>query len=274
MNLQSLWEISTRYNCDKFSRHHFDPIYERHFSDIRDKKLRILEIGIGGESYEEGGESLKIWAEYFGNSHIYGIDIYDKEFLNSQRITTFVCDQSDQAALRKLVLENGPFDVIIDDGSHVSNKTLLSLFTLFGLLKPGGLYVIEDIQTAYWPQYGGTSLMGAFKETTMTWIKTMLDCVNGCEILWPNHPALKSGFQADEVHTYHNIAIIKKATSAATSKVLNDNLRVEWLKLDMNQHGVNESVADLLNNHPSAMCAIAQLMADLNAIQESAIQSD
>jgi 2-polyprenyl-3-methyl-5-hydroxy-6-metoxy-1,4-benzoquinol methylase len=274
MKRLTLAEIGRSYNCDKFVRHHFDPVYERHFSEIRDHELRILEIGIGGESYEDGGASLKTWADYFANSHVFGIDIYDKTSLNGPRISTFVCDQGDQSALWNLAEEHGPFDIVIDDGSHHSDKTLLSLFALFGHLKPGGMYVIEDIQTAYWPQYGGSSVMGPFKETTMTWIKTMLDCVNRCEILWPDHPALKCGFKAEEVHVYHNIAIIKKEINASKSQVLDDDLRQEWLTLDMNIHATNEKLADLLNSHPSAMTAIGKMLFELNAIHDSLTQSD
>lgn len=213
---------------------------------------------------------MKMWAEYFHHSHIYGIDIYEKSFLDTPRISTFVCDQGDQASLEKLAAEIGPFDIIIDDGSHVSEKTLLSLFTLFKLLKPGGFYVVEDIQTSYWPQYGGSSLMGPFKETAMTWIKTMLDCVNACEILWPNHPALRSGFRPAEVHVYHNIAFIKKEVTQAISQVLDESLRDEWLTLDKSQHSTDERLADLLNNHPSLMASLATLLADLNSIQSRA----
>lgn len=266
MSHRTLTEIGQAFNCDKVTRHHFDSVYDRHFGELREQNLSILEIGIGGESYEEGGASLKMWAEYFANSHIYGIDIYDKSFLNAPRISTFVCDQGDQAGLERLATEIGPFDIVIDDGSHVSEKTLLSLFTLFRLLKPGGLYVIEDIQTAYWPQYGGSSMMGPFKETTMTWLKTMLDCVNACEILWPNHPALRSGFEASEVHVYHNIAFIKKGIAPANSQVLDDDLRREWLALDQNQHAIDDKIADLLNNHPALMTSLARMLSELNKI--------
>lgn len=266
MSPRTLTDIGQAFDCDKITRHHFDSAYERHFGELRDQSLRILEIGIGGESYEEGGASLKMWAEYFSNSHIYGIDIYEKSFLNAPRISTFVCDQGDQDGLLRLANEVGPFDIVIDDGSHVSEKTLLSLFTLFRMLKPGGFYVVEDIQTAYWPQYGGSSMMGPFKETTMSWLKTMLDCVNACEILWPNHPALRSGFAASEVHVYHNIAFIKKETTPATSKVLDEGLRREWLTLDQYQHAINDKVADLLNNHPALMTSLARMLNELNAI--------
>jgi hypothetical protein len=267
MSYRPLAEIGRDFNCDKIVRHHFESAYERHFGELRDRNLRILEIGIGGESYEEGGASLRMWAEYFHQSHIFGIDIYDKSFLDGPRISTFVCDQGDQAGLVKLVNEHGPFDIVIDDGSHVSQKTLLSLFALFNLLRPNGFYVIEDIQTAYWPQYGGTSLMGPFKETTMTWIKTMLDCVNACEILWPNHPALRSGFRASEVHVYHNVAFIKKESTPATSKVLDEKLRRDWLALDKGQHSLDEKLADLLNNNPSLMTSLVTLLTELSAAQ-------
>jgi hypothetical protein len=269
MNLRTLAEIGRDYNCDKIVRHHFEPAYEQHFSTLRHETLRILEIGIGGESYEEGGASLKMWADYFPHSHIYGIDIYDKSFLDGPRISTFICDQGDQASLEKLARERGPFDIVIDDGSHHSQKTLLSLFSLFNLLRPNGLYVIEDIQTAYWPQYGGSSLTGPFKETTMTWIKTMLDCVNACEILWPNHPALRSGFKASEVHVYHNIAFIKKEDASSTSKVLDDQLRRDWLALDKSQHSLNEELADLLNNHPALMSSLAKMLTELDKIRSA-----
>jgi hypothetical protein len=267
VNYRTLAEIGQDFNCDKVVRHHFETTYERHFGELRDQSLRILEIGIGGESYENGGASLKMWAEYFPQSHIFGIDIYDKSFLDGPRISTFICDQGDQIALEKLSNEHGPFDIIIDDGSHVSQKTLLSLFALFKLLSPNGLYVVEDIQTAYWPQYGGSSLMGPFKETTMTWLKTMLDCVNACEILWPNHPALRSGFNAAELHVYHNIAFIKKEATRAASNVLDEQLRSDWLALDKSQHSLDEKLADLLNNHPALMASLVKILTELSTLQ-------
>jgi hypothetical protein len=41
----------------------------------------------------------------------------------------------------------GPFDVIIDDGGHSDNQMLTSLFELLygGVLRPGGLYFVEDL---------------------------------------------------------------------------------------------------------------------------------
>jgi hypothetical protein len=61
MNTEDLDSIGKRNLCDKFTSHNFEPIYEKYFIELRDQKLKMLEIGIGGESYEDGGASLKTW---------------------------------------------------------------------------------------------------------------------------------------------------------------------------------------------------------------------
>jgi demethylmacrocin O-methyltransferase len=44
----------------------------------------------------------------------------------------------------------GQFDIIIDDGSHLSQHQLFSFYQTFPCLKDGGIY-IEDVQTSFWP---------------------------------------------------------------------------------------------------------------------------
>jgi hypothetical protein len=49
------------------------------------------------------------------------------------------------------LIGQGPWDTIIDDGSHVPAHMTFSLFSLWNSIKPGGLYIIEDLETDYWP---------------------------------------------------------------------------------------------------------------------------
>jgi hypothetical protein len=63
----------------------------------------------------------------------------------------------DESFLGKVLEETGPLDIIIDDGSHINRDVLTSFHYLFPGLRTGGFYVIEDLQTAYWPGYGGSS---------------------------------------------------------------------------------------------------------------------
>jgi SAM-dependent methyltransferase len=46
-----------------------------------------------------------------------------------------------------------PLDLIMDDASHLYAPTKRAFENLFGLLKPGGRYVIEDWGWAHWPGY-------------------------------------------------------------------------------------------------------------------------
>jgi len=154
-----LGELAVRFGSDKWGGvHWYTQHYDRHFAHLRDRPIRLLEIGIGGYIVPTaGGASLRMWKHYFPRALVYGIDKFDKSPLDEQRLTTIVGDQNDAAFLTDVVERYGPFDIVVDDGSHLNSHQLASFETLFPLLRSGGWYVIEDLQTSYWPGYGGTS---------------------------------------------------------------------------------------------------------------------
>lgn len=150
----TLDEIASKYNTDKGSLfHNYTEKYERYFSPLRNEKIRILEIGI------QNGYSLKTWKEYFPNAEIFGIDIVDCSHMNEDRVKTLLGSQTDVNFLKMVNEKYGPFDIIIDDGSHYSTDMTISFDVLFPLLKLDGLYVVEDLHCIYWPQFrdGGKS---------------------------------------------------------------------------------------------------------------------
>ncbi len=139
------------FNTDKITYHNFWGFYESHFSKIKNKKINILEIGI------LNGESLKLLKNYFGKSNIYGIDI-NKIELNEDRIKTYQMSQVDFEAFEKN-FENIKFDVIIDDGSHMTKHQIDSFTYLFkNKLNNGGLYIIEDLHTSFRREYVNTDI--------------------------------------------------------------------------------------------------------------------
>jgi hypothetical protein len=119
---------------------------------------RILELGM----YDGG--SLAFWFEQFEPERIVGLDIsergdsrYFRRYLEQgdrmERIRTYWgTDQSDRAKLQSIVAGDlgGQIDLVIDDASHLYHETKISFETLFPLLRPGGLYVIEDWSWACW----------------------------------------------------------------------------------------------------------------------------
>eukprot|EP00568_Trieres_chinensis_P008014 CAMPEP_0183308610 /NCGR_PEP_ID=MMETSP0160_2-20130417/22356_1 /TAXON_ID=2839 ORGANISM="Odontella Sinensis, Strain Grunow 1884" /NCGR_SAMPLE_ID=MMETSP0160_2 /ASSEMBLY_ACC=CAM_ASM_000250 /LENGTH=292 /DNA_ID=CAMNT_0025472471 /DNA_START=159 /DNA_END=1037 /DNA_ORIENTATION=+ len=152
--LESLAQLLKRYRSDKFWRHHYEHYYEKWFGPLRHVAgLRMAEIGA------ERGRSLDVWKEYFDNAALivglaYGSGTVESSeagrFGKDERVKVVNGDQSDPAVLAQLC-ELGPFDVIIDDGSHVPSHMVISFAHLFGkCIKEGGIYVIEDLETSYW----------------------------------------------------------------------------------------------------------------------------
>jgi hypothetical protein len=131
--------------------HHYLPLYERYLGPWRNRPLRFLEIGVS-----KGG-SLDMWRKYFGpDAVIYGIDIDPTcARFNGVDGQVRIGSQADSGFLNSVVDEMGGVDVVLDDGSHVMKHLRASLFALFPRLSIGGTYIVEDLHTAYWEQYGG-----------------------------------------------------------------------------------------------------------------------
>jgi hypothetical protein len=131
------------FDTDKFS-HQYVEFYEPIFEKYNNSK-NILEIGI------YNGESLKLLSTLFENSIIHGIDIQDKKSLNlnSNKIKTYVADQSNREHLQNIVESiEQEFDIIIDDGGHTMKQQQISFAYLFKHLKSGGVYILEDLHTS------------------------------------------------------------------------------------------------------------------------------
>ena len=70
--------------------------YRAPFQPWRNKRIKLLEIGIGGHETKQGGYSLRMWKDYFPKGEIYGLDLYDKSHLQQPRITILQGDQNDR----------------------------------------------------------------------------------------------------------------------------------------------------------------------------------
>jgi hypothetical protein len=131
---------------------HYLPIYETAFAPYKDRPIRMLEIGVS-----KGG-SLKMWRQYLHpDSVIVGIDIdpacaqYDDP---DYGIHVRIGGQQDVPFLQSIVDEVGRFDIIVDDGSHLSSHIIDTFKFLFpNALADGGLYLVEDLHANYWQPY-------------------------------------------------------------------------------------------------------------------------
>jgi hypothetical protein len=150
--------VMTKYGSDKAHRwHNYTTVYSVLFKGFRDKSLRVFELGLGTNNPElastmgvdgRPGASLRGWRELFPRALVYGADIDHNILFQENRIKTFYCDQLDQTAIRKLWAEpdlQDGVDVIIEDGLHTFEANVSFLKGSLEHLRPGGIYVIEDI---------------------------------------------------------------------------------------------------------------------------------
>lgn len=155
-HLDPLTRLAIRFGTDKFGGHLYTPVYHHLLGHLRDQPLKILEIGVGGYNDPNcGGASLRMWAEYFPNAQVTGLDFFEKTIDLPPRVRIERGSQDDTALLLRLNAEYGPFDLVIDDGSHRPEHMIASFMTLYPLLSPDGLYLIEDTQTCFMERFGG-----------------------------------------------------------------------------------------------------------------------
>lgn len=128
--LFDLFKYHQGRQIDKW-RHYF-PIYEKHFAEYRRSNVRVLEIGI------DHGGSLQLWKRYFGrHADIIGVDIRPETLFDEPQIRTYCYDQCDAS-----IAKHGPFDIVIDDGSHEMAHMQRTFDNLWPVTD--GVYLIED----------------------------------------------------------------------------------------------------------------------------------
>ena len=176
--------LATVTGSDKWGGHWYAQHYQTHFAPLRPKALNLLEIGVGGyDDPNKGGSSLRMWKTFFPRANVFAIDIVDKRALQEPRIKIYQGSQDDAEFLGRVAADIGRIDIIIDDGSHQNQHVLKTFAVLFPLLADGGIYVVEDTQTSYWPSYGGTSEEFNSPKSTMGFFKGLADCLNYEEFL-------------------------------------------------------------------------------------------
>ena len=207
-------DLAIKANTDKSSLYHnYTEIYANYFGPIKDKPIKFLEIGI------KNGYSANLWEMYFPNAELHFMDIsLELVEYHSEQCQYYVADQSNPQDLERFIQNvGGDFDIILDDGGHTTTQQVTSFISLFPHVKSGGLYIIEDLHTAYWKNYGGDYS----RKTTIGFLKDLIDDVNfiGARTTKASHldidPVIRSEMTEYQekiysIHFYDSIAIIRK----------------------------------------------------------------
>jgi hypothetical protein len=128
--------------------HNYLVKYELFLEKFRtDSIVRLLELGAGPDW--NIGASAKVWSDYFPRLELHIADIKESaSALRANNIHVHVGDLGD-AGFLGLLNAHGMYDIIIDDASHLWSHQIDCFVELFSSLRPGGLYILEDILTSF-----------------------------------------------------------------------------------------------------------------------------
>lgn len=183
---------------------HYFQIYEREMGRFLRNPISFLEIGIW-----KGG-SIPMWKDYLPDgSKLTFIDIdpaCKSHEIDGTNIR--IGNQADPKFLAELAKEFGPFDLVLDDGSHVCAHQIASFEGLWPHLNNGGLYMVEDCHTSYWPGFGGGYRNEAsFIEYAKRLVDTMHSWYTDQDVLFPFREMAKA---LNSIRFYDSIVAIEK----------------------------------------------------------------
>ena len=224
--IENLHRSKTGKVSDKWSS--YLKYYDALLKPIQDEPVSMLEIGV------QNGGSLETWAKFFVNGENFiGCDIdpnCGKLRYEDPRIKVIVGDANVIGTLEAIKAVKEYLDLVIDDGSHRSIDILNSFVNYFPLVKPGGIYVIEDTHTLYQMQFGG-GIMNEFG--AYAFFKKLIDVI-GFQF-WSSEMGIATLFQTffplgqvpevisngwiESIEFRNSIITIKKSNNATHNKL-------------------------------------------------------
>lgn len=149
--MSALNELGIKYGCDKSDIHHtfkgktYLDVYETYFEKFKNLPIKFLELGV------RQGQSISIWKDYFKNAEvIVGLDISPEcKIFESGNIKIEIGSQADRTVIENVIHKYGPFDIILDDASHINDLSITSFNLLKNSVSTGGYYIIEDLRNSY-----------------------------------------------------------------------------------------------------------------------------
>lgn len=167
---------SKSYDVHDYLRH-----YEQWFQPIREEHGILLEFGCAG------GNSLRLWEDYFPYIEIWGVDLSENSVnYATERTHIVVGDATSQDTCDTLWRGMGDRlpNVIIDDASHAWSDQRRTLELCWEKLVPGGIYIIEDLECGAAGTYAESGYVPSVLDT-QPFFDYILD---RCRILrWPSH---------------------------------------------------------------------------------------
>lgn len=151
-------------------KHFYIDVYDSLFSAWKNEPVQLMELGIAS------GASVLMWAQYFTNGTITGLDIVEpvrKDYLDTIKNLGLIFGDAYDDNNAKYLIENlSKQDVFIEDGAHDIDSQITALLKYHSLVKPGGYYICEDLYIVNLAKY---LIDGVYQITNRNFTTTILD---------------------------------------------------------------------------------------------------
>jgi hypothetical protein len=136
---------------DKASIHNYTSSYARYLTTMRDKPINVVEIGVWH------GGSMAMWSKYLPNAKFLFYDIANQvkpkasQHIDWTRSKLHIASAyGPEATLVARDYFSGGIDFLLDDGPHSLDSMILCVALYSPLMNPGGVLMIEDVQSKEW----------------------------------------------------------------------------------------------------------------------------
>lgn len=203
-----------------FKMDHYLDVYDGLMGPWMGKPVRFLEIGV----YKGG--SLRMWRDFFSpKATLTFLDIDPAcKALEIPGTEIRIGDQTDVDFLRRTAADRGQFDIIVDDGGHKMDQQITSFRTLWPLLNDGGIYIVEDVHTSYWPGFGGgLRAPDSFIEFAKDLIDRMHSWYTEDDAGFPLHPMAR---ELASVAFHDSLVVFRKQAKVPPVSITSTNGRI------------------------------------------------
>ncbi|KAF9876941.1 hard-surface induced protein 5 [Colletotrichum karsti] len=176
-------DLAANSGTDKVTTHNYGLLYDKHLPAFRDLPVKILEIGLGCGLPYAPGASYDTWIQYFANLELNIIEQDQacgkvwatqnpkaKVFFGDPASAEFLHDTGDKITSDRLL------DIVIDDGGHTMTQQEVSLKELWKYVRPGGIYIAEDLHTSFLSSHDGDpTRLNTTRRTFMRFVYELMD---------------------------------------------------------------------------------------------------
>lgn len=126
---------------DRGTLHSYIQLYEVLMAPLRTQPMQILELGVFQ------GHGVMLWHEYFERGVVHGVDIVDRFAFDKEMPRVHLHLNTDMTVEKEMIgiCNAGPYDFVIEDGSHRLRDQMRTLEIVWPSVRKGGYYIIEDV---------------------------------------------------------------------------------------------------------------------------------